>query len=153
MFDIRDHGGLPHPALDARFYESVPTRRLVAFAIDTVAALMLGVAIAALFGVATLGLGFLAFGPAIAAVCFIYRWVSIARWSATPGMLMAGIELRRRDGERFAAADALAHTLMFTAMTLFVLPQIVSAAMMATSPLGRGLHDMALGSTAINRPA
>lgn len=152
MFDIRDHGALPHPTLDAQFYQGVPGRRLAAFAIDAVASLVLGMAAAAAFGVVTLGIGFLAFVPAVGLAGFLYRWLSIAQWSATPGMLAAGIELRRCDGARFTSMDALIHTALFTATTLFVLPQMASVAAMATSPIGRGLHDMALGSTAINRP-
>ncbi|MGF1658826.1 MAG: RDD family protein [Rubrimonas sp.] len=152
MFDLRDHGALPHPRLDAQFYDGVAMRRLAAFGIDTAAALLIGVLVAAAFGVATLGLGLLAFVPAVGLVGFLYRWLSIARWSATPGMLAAGIELRRYDGARFDARDALIHTLLFGAMTLAVLPQIASMALMATSPVGRGAHDMLLGSTAINRP-
>lgn len=153
MIDIRDHGALPHPTLDPQFYRGVPARRLFAFAVDMAASLALGVAAAAVFGIATLGIGFLAFAPAIAFAAFLYRWLSIARWSATPGMLAAGIELRRYDGARFTSADALLHTGLFSVMTLAVLPQMASVAVMATSPIGRGLHDMVLGSTAINRPA
>ena len=152
MFDIRDHGALPHPMHDAQFYRGVGARRLAAFVIDAIVSLLLGAVAAVLFGIATFGIGFLAFIPAIAVAAFLYRWLSIARWSATPGMLAAGIELRRYDGARFTQADALLHTGLFTVMTLAVLPQMVSAAMMATSPIGRGLHDMVLGSTAINRP-
>jgi hypothetical protein len=37
--------------------------------------------------------------------------------------------------------------------TLFFLPlQIISVVMMALGPRGRGLHDLPLGSTAINKP-
>jgi uncharacterized RDD family membrane protein YckC len=153
MFDIRDHGGLPHPTLDARFYAGVPARRLAAFLVDALAAVVIGAVVAAAFGVVTLGIGFLAFAPAMGLVGFLYRWLSIAQWSATPGMLVCGIELRRYDGDRLTAFDGLAHTALFSLMTLFVLPQLISVAMMATSPIGRGLHDVALGTTAINRPA
>ena len=153
MFDLRDHGGLPHPTLDARFYAGVPARRLAAFLIDAVAAVLIGVVVAAAFGVVTLGVGFLAFAPAMGLTGFLYRWLSIAQWSATPGMLVAGIELRGYGGARLDAAEAFAHTALFSLMTLFVLPQLLSAAVMATSPIGRGFHDMALGTAAINRPA
>ncbi|TVQ53410.1 MAG: RDD family protein [Rhodobacteraceae bacterium] len=153
MFDVSSHGGLPHPVHDARFYEGVPLRRLIAFAIDAVAATAAGVVVALAFGLLTLGIGFAAWAPAMAATAFLYRALPLGRWSATPGMLAVGVEMRRLDGGRFGPAEALAHTAGFMVAFFFVLPQIVSVVLMATGPLGRGLHDMAIGSAAINRPA
>lgn len=153
MFDVTGHGGLPHPVHDARFYDGVPLRRLIAFAIDAAAATALGAVVALVFGLLTFGLGFAAWLPTAAATAFLYRALSIGRWSATPGMLATGIELRRADGSRFGRAEAVVHTAAFMIAFFFVLPQIASVVLMATGPLGRGLHDMAIGSTAINRPA
>jgi uncharacterized RDD family membrane protein YckC len=152
MFDVSGHGGLPHPVHDARFYAGVPMRRLIAFAIDAVAATLLGAAAALAFGVLTLWIGFAAFFPAMAATAFAYRAFSIGRWSATPGMVATGIELRRADGARFGPAEAVVHTAAFMIAFFFVLPQIASVALMATGPMGRGLHDMLIGSTAIRTP-
>jgi uncharacterized RDD family membrane protein YckC len=153
MAETYSIGGLPHPVRDARFYRGVPLRRLVAFAIDAVATLVIGAVVSLAFVVVTLGAGFLVIVPVMGATTFAYRALSLARWSATPGMLVTGIELRRRDGDPFGAGDALAHTLLFAllAMTGFLL--VVSAMFMALGPMGRGLHDMLLGTTAINRPA
>ncbi len=146
-------GGLPRPDHDAQFYDGVLARRLIAFVLDTVAIALLGGVLATLFGVATLGLGFFVLVPVMAAVGFFYRWLSIARGSATPGMALVGIELRRGDGARFGAPEALLHTVLFYLVFMSVVLQIASVVMMLMSPYGRGLHDLPLGSTAINRPA
>ena len=153
MIDIQGHGGLPHPALDARFYDGVPIRRLAAFAIDLAATTALGAVAVVAFGLATIGIGFAAAPLVFAATGFLYRAFALGRWSATPGMVAVGIEIRRYDGERLTRADAVAHTGLFFLATLFVVPQIASAALMATGPLGRGLHDMPLGTACIKSPA
>lgn len=152
MVDIQGIGGLPHPVHDARFYKGVPLRRLFAFLIDSVATLAIGVVVAVLFGLLTFGAGFIVVMPVMGAVGIAYRTLSLARWSATPGMLLTGIELRRRDGHKFEAGDALVHTLLFALLTMTGFLLILSAVFMATGPMGRGLHDMVLGTTAINRP-
>jgi len=145
--------GLPDPIHDAQFYAGVSARRLVAFLIDFTVIAVLAVLTTLAFGVATLGIGFALAAPIGAVVGFLYRYLTIARASATPGMALVGVELRRRDGERFDAWEAAIHTALFTVMFVTVLPQIVSVAMMAVGRDGRGLHDAALGSALINRPA
>jgi len=145
--------GLPDPIRDAQFYAGARARRLAAFLIDFVAITVLALLTTLLFGVATLGMGFALAAPIGAVVGFLYRALTIARASATPGMALVGVELRRRDGARFDGWEAAVHTALFTAMFVTVLPQIVSVAMMAFGRDGRGLHDAALGSALINRPA
>lgn len=145
--------GLPDPIHDAQFYAGVRARRLVAFIIDFVVTAVISVLATLLFGVATLGVGFALAAPIGAVVGFLYRYFTIARASATPGMALVGVELRRRDGGRFDGWEAAVHTALFTVMFVTVLPQIVSVAMMAFGRDGRGLHDAVLGSALINRPA
>lgn len=152
MFDPTVIGGLPHPVSDRRFYDGVPLRRLIAFVIDSVATVLLGVVAGLVFGLATLGVGFLVFVPVLVATGFVYRAASIARWSATPGMLATGIELRNRDGLHLAPSEALLHTTLFAMLTVSGILQVLSAALMAMTPMGRGLHDMVLGTAAIHRP-
>jgi uncharacterized RDD family membrane protein YckC len=153
MVDIQGIGGLPHPVHDARFYRGVPMRRLLAFLIDSMATLLIGVFVALLFGLVTFGVGFVVMLPVMGGTGIAYRVLSLARWSATPGMLMTGIELRRRDGHLFEVGDALVHTLLFALLTMTGFLLILSAVFMVIGPMGRGLHDMVLGTTAINRPA
>lgn len=145
--------GLPDPIHEARFYEGVPARRLFAFLADTVAIVGLTLVATLLFGVLTLGVGLLLFAPIAVAVTFAYRAGTIAQWSATPGMALVGIELRRADGARFGPVEAAIHTALFMLATITAAPQILSVVMMAMGRPGRGLHDLPLGSTAINRPA
>lgn len=153
MIDVNDYGGLPNPQTEARFYDGVLTRRLVAFLIDVAISTVLGVGATLVFGVATLGVGFLLALPVMAAVDFLYRWATISRWSATPGMAALGVELRRYDGERFGQVEALIHTGLFYVLMASAILQLVSVAMMLSAPVKRGLHDLIMGSTMINRPA
>lgn len=144
--------GLPHPSRDARFYDGVGARRLAAFVVD--AALVTGAAALAVlaFGVATLGVG-LALGLPIAlTVSFLYRFLTLARWSATPGMALFGLEARGWSGARLSDAEAAIHTGAFLLCFHLVAPQLVSVALMALRPDGRGLHDLAIGAAVINAP-
>jgi uncharacterized RDD family membrane protein YckC len=145
--------GLPHPVADARFYAGVPLRRLLAFFVDTVAILLVGVAATLIVGLFTLGAGFALGPPIIAATALVYRAGALARLSATPGMWLLGIEMRGADGNRVSPIVATFHTLAYTICTILALPQIVSVAMMALGSMGRGLPDAVLGTAVINRPA
>jgi uncharacterized RDD family membrane protein YckC len=144
-----DSSGLPDPDTDPQFYADVPVKRLVAWLIDTVL-----IAILSLLALAsTLFLAIFIFPLIFAAVHLVYRSVFIARGSATPGMRVMGIELRNHLGHRFGPGEAVVHTLAYSVVSAFVLPQIVGIVMMLTTARGQGLHDLLLGSTAINRPA
>ncbi len=145
--------GLPDPVADARFYAGVPLRRLAAFCIDAVGAGALGIVGGLALGIATLGIGLLAFGPAMLAAAFAWRFVGLARLSATPGMWAVGIELRRADGARLDPALSALHTALYFGCFFLMVPQIASMAMMATDPRGRGLPDALTGCAAIHRPA
>lgn len=140
---------LPHPEHQAEFYAGVAPKRAVAWLVDTIVAALL-TALVVPFTAFT-GLFFL---PLLfAVVSFLYRWLSIARASATPGMQLAGIEFRRADGAVFDATTAFLHTAGYVVSTSLVLPQILSAALMAFSERGQGLTDLVLGSVALNRPS
>lgn len=141
-------GGPPDPDTDPQFYHGVPAKRLLAFAIDVIA--VWGVVI--FLSLLTLGIGFLLFAPMIVIVDAIYRVATISNKSATPGMRIMGIELRDAQGERFNFVHAVAHTVMFYVATAFVIVQLVSVLLMAGSHYGRGVHDLPIGATMINRP-
>jgi len=146
-------GGLPDPQRDRQFYEGVPARRLAAWFVDLVVILAVGVPIALVFGLATLGFGFALFPLVVASVGFVYRGLTIAGGSATWGMRFMGIELRRWDGSRFDAATAFLHTAIYTLASAVVVLQIASMGMMLATRYGQGLPDIVLRTTAINRPA
>ena len=65
---------------------------------------------------------------------------------------MMGIEFRNGQGQRFDTGLSFLHTLGFTVVSAFVLPQLLSAAMMLMTERGQGLVDVFLNTTAINRP-
>ncbi|MRH20244.1 RDD family protein [Rhodovulum strictum] len=141
--------GLPDPALHAEFYKDVPAKRLVAWVVDTVLILL----------IALLALPFTAFAAVfvlplfVAVVGFAYRTVTLARGSATWGMRLVAIEIRNGRGERLDLPSAALHTLLYSLSMAFVLPQVASVVLMLTGARAQGLHDLLLGTAAINRPA
>jgi uncharacterized RDD family membrane protein YckC len=145
--------GLPDPERDRQFYEGVPARRLAAWFIDLAIILIIGVPLAVMFGLLTLGFGFVLFPLLVAGVGFVYRSATIAAGSATWGMRFVGIELRRGDGSRFDLITAVLHTALYTLALGMMVVQLVSCIAMVGTRFGQGLPDLILGTTAINRPA
>lgn len=145
--------GLPDPELDPQFYEGVPARRLVAWFIDVFIALLLTVPVALVFGLVTLGFGFLILPLVYAVTSFLYRTLTIAGGSATWGMRAMGIELRRGDGTRLDLVYALAHVAIYTVCIGMLVLQLASIVAILGTRYGQGLHDLILGTTAINAPA
>ncbi|MGB7317768.1 MAG: RDD family protein [Planktotalea sp.] len=137
----------PDPIRAPQFYASVPSKRLIAWIIDTVITVVLSILIipfTAFTGLFFFPLLFLVIG-------FGYRAITIGATSATWGMRIMSIELRDGRGERFDFSQALVHTLGYTFSMAFFLIQIVSIIMMLGSARGQSLTDMALGSVMINR--
>ena len=145
--------GLPDPERDPQFYDGVTTRRFVAWCVDLLIVLLVGVPLATLFGLMTLFVGFSIFPLIVAGVGFAYRVLTIAGGSATWGMRFTGIELRRGDGSRLDFPYALAHTVLYAVCVGFFPLQLVSCATILGSRYRQSLGDMLLGTTAINRPA
>lgn len=145
--------GLPDPEREPAFYDGVLPRRFVAWLFDVCVILAVGVPLALIFGIVTLGFGFMIFPLIVAGVGFLYRWATVAGRSATWGMRFTGIELRRHDGARLDPLSALLHVTIYTVSVAFVVPIAISCIAMMTSRYGQGLSDIALRTTAINRPA
>ncbi len=143
------HTGLPDPDLDRQFYEGVPSRRFLAWLFDGA----ITFAITLLLSLVSFGVGFFFFPFIWLMTGFVYRSLTIAAASATPGMRLVGIELRERSGARLSPGLALAHTALFSLASASGILQLVSAFLMLGSRYGQGLHDMILGTTAINSPA
>ncbi|MEN8836718.1 MAG: RDD family protein [Celeribacter marinus] len=141
--------GLPDPVTQAAFYESVPTKRLVAFVIDMIVTVFLSALIVPL----TVFTGIFFFPFLVAVVGYAYRVVTLANGSATIGMRLMGIEFRTSKGERFDLRYALLHTTMFTVWNIFFIAQVTSIVMMLTTARKQGLSDMLLGTAAINKPS
>ena len=149
LFQTADIEVLPDPYRHGAYYANIPAKRGIAWAIDSVL-------IAFLTAVLIPFTGFLALlflGGLYLVVNFLYRWLTIAQFSATPGMAIMGIGLRDAKGRRFDTGMALLHTAAYTASVAFIVPQILSVALMLLSARKQGLTDHILGSVAINRSA
>ena len=143
------YSGLPDPDYQGEFYADVPVKRGIAWVIDTLIVL----AMVAFIVVITVGIGLFFAGFLWLVVGFVYRVVTLANGSATLGMRMTSIELRRGDGRRFDLGTAVLHTLGYSLSMSFVLPQVASIILMLTNERGQGLTDLVLGTAALNRAA
>lgn len=140
---------LPDPEYQPEFYQGVPAKRGIAWVIDTIITVIITAMIVPFTAFTALF-----FLPGLfIMVNTAYRWVSLARSSATPGMRIAAIEFRGNDGRAFDTSTAFLHTLGYVVSMAFVLPQILSVVMMLLSPKGQGLTDTVLGCVAINKAA
>lgn len=141
--------GLPDPVLHREFYDDVPMKRLFAWIVDTILILLLTVLV--LPFTAFMGLFFFPFLAML--IGFAYRSITLTGRSATWGMRLMSIELRRQDGSRFDLPTAVMHTLVFSVLFSFLIPQVISIILMMTGARAQGLHDLVLGTAAVNRSA
>ena len=140
---------LPDPVLDAQFYAGVPIKRLFAWMIDVVVVFVITIALVLL----TIGLGIFVFPLLLFGANLAYRILSLRKWSATLGMRLMGIEVRNMHGNRLEPNEAVFHTGLYILITLTGLGIPATILAMLINDRGQGLHDMLLGTTAINRPA
>ena len=141
-------GNLPDPRLLPEFYDYVLPKRLLAWVVDSVLILLL-TALVVLFTAFT---ALAVFPPLAVAINVAYRYVGLAKWSATPGMALMAVELRDWRGDRLDSTTAIFHTLIYTAAAATVLLQILSVVLMLTSERRQGLPDVLLGTAMLNRP-
>ena len=97
---------------DARLYDGVLTKRMLAFVIDYVLIFLLLIPVAivvALLGVLTLGLGWMLFGVLGPLTALAYVAMTLGgRRQATKGMQWMGIRLERLDGRPVATGATAA---------------------------------------------
>ncbi|MEM0946600.1 MAG: RDD family protein [Pseudomonadota bacterium] len=138
--------GLPDPLARPEFYAGVPLKRALAWGVDSGIILLLTglVSLVTVVGLFFLPAMFLLIG-------FLYRWVTIANGSATPGMRLLSIELRDRDGSHLDAGQAFLHTAGYSVSVAVFPLQLISIALMLISDRGQGLTDHILGTTALTR--
>lgn len=141
--------GLPDPDLHAEFYADVPTKRLIAFVVDTVLIVLLSLLVLPF----TAFTGIFFFPVLMMLVGFVYRVVTLAGGSATLGMRLSAIEMRDARGQRLGLFLAFWHTVLFSAFFASMLLQAASILMMLTGARAQGLHDLLLGTAAVNRAA
>ena len=139
----------PDPDTQSWFYADVVPKRAVAWAFDTVIIALLVALIVPLTGF----LALLFLGGLYVVISFLYRWIGLARNSATLGMRLMGLEFRDAQGYRMNAAMGFAHTLFYVISVAFVFPQIISVLMMMFGKRGQGLSDLVLGAVLVNRRA
>ncbi|WP_231701020.1 RDD family protein [Aliiruegeria sabulilitoris] len=144
---IQPYPGLPDPDRNAEFYADIPVKRAVAWIVDALVVFLLTLLV--LPFTAFTGLFFYPFLWLV--VSFAYRVLTISGGSATLGMRLMSVELRTWRGERFGLGDAFMHTLLYSLCLSFLIPQLVSIGLMLTTARAQGLHDLALGTAAINR--
>lgn len=140
---------LPDPDRQPEFYQSVATKRFIAWLFD-IAFISLLCTVAILL---TFGLGFFVLALIYAVVSFVYRVVTITSGSATLGMRFMGIELRDAFGSRMDFGKAVAHTAGYFVSMAFPVIQVISVIMMLTGARGQGLTDAFLGTVMINQRA
>jgi uncharacterized RDD family membrane protein YckC len=143
------YSSLPDPEYQAEFYADVPVKRALAWGVDTILIALITLLVVPF----TLFLGLFFLPVLYMALSFLYRTVSLARRSATPGMRLMAIEFRDRTGARFDLGTAFLHTLGYTLTISTLLPQLLSIGLMLTTARGQGLTDMVLGTVAINKPS
>ena len=151
-------GVKPHaydPVTQPEYFEGVLSRRVVALVIDVIIItlpVVLGTMFIFLFGLVTLGLGWLLFwmvSPAavIWAICY-YGLTFGSPASATIGMRMMGLEMRTWYGAPMyfllGAVHAIAYWISVSTLTPFILLVALF------NDRRRLLHDMLVGTIVVN---
>ncbi|MGR3615851.1 MAG: RDD family protein [Paracoccaceae bacterium] len=140
---------LPDPHSHPQFFSTVPTKRLVAWIVDSLVILLISMVVVLL----TAFVGLFIWPLLYLVVGFAYRTITLANGSATWGMRFTGIEIRNAHGERLDLGMAIAHTAGYTFSLAIPILQVISVIMMLTSARGQGLTDAFLGTVALNRRA
>ena len=158
----RNDGGLRSPAFDPaaqpELFRGVLTRRFFAFLIDLfvlAVPIVLGVIFIALFGLVTLGLGWLLFwfvSPLSVVWAILYYGLSLGGpHSATVGMRMMDLQLRTFTGEPGYFLLGAAHPVLYWVSISLLTPFIVLFGLF--NRRRQLLHDLVLGTVIINTPA
>jgi uncharacterized RDD family membrane protein YckC len=151
----RNDGGVqPHafdPIAQPELFDGLLTKRVLAFLIDLIV-ILLPYFFAILFGILTLGIGFLLFWlawPVTVVWAILYYGTTIGGpRSATLGMRLMDIELRTWYGAPGYFVLGAVHGLLFWASVLFLSPFVVLVGLF--NGRRRLLHDIALGTVVIN---
>lgn len=138
---------LPDPVDQPEYYTNIPAKRFLAWVIDVV---LIGL-LTALTIPLTFFLSLFVLPVVFATLSFFYRWITLARSSATPGMRLMSIEFSNRDGQPFDNGTALLHVVgYFVSFAVFPL-QLISILTILISARHQSLTDIVLGTAALNR--
>src|SRR6202041_759628 len=155
----RSDGGVPPHAFDPlaqpELFRGVLTRRFFAFLIDLIVLsipVILAVVFIAVFGIVTLGLGWMLFwlvSPASVVWALVYYGASLGGpHSATIGMRMMDLEMRTWYGAPAYFVLGAMHAVVFWVSVSFLTPAIVLVGLF--NGRRRLLHDIILGTVVIN---
>ena len=155
----RSDGGVPPHAFDPlaqpELFRGVLTRRFFAFLIDLVVLsvpVILAVVFIAVFGIVTLGLGWMLFwlvSPASIIWALVYYGASLGGpHSATIGMRMMDLEMRTWYGAPGYFVLGAMHAVVFWMSVSFLTPLILLVGLF--NGRRRLLHDIILGTVIIN---
>jgi uncharacterized RDD family membrane protein YckC len=154
--DVKPHAY--DPAANPELFEGVLARRCIAFVIDVII-IAIPVLLAALFivifGVVTLGLGWLLFWlfwPATVIWAIVYYgWTFGSAASATIGMRVMELEMRTWYGAPAYFVLGAVHAIVYWLTVSYLTPLILLVAFF--NERRRCLHDMLVGTIVINSPA
>ena len=136
-------------------YDGILAKRVVAFVIDAVliVALMIPAAlIVFVLGFITLGLAWLLYPALFAVVAISYVGLTLGGpASATPGMRVAGVEMRTWSGQRMFPLLAVMHALIFWFSIGLLTPLVLLVGLLTYRR--QLLHDLLLGVVALNAGA
>ena len=151
--NVQPHAFDPH--LQPELFRGVLTRRVFAFLIDLVVLsipVILAYVFIAVFGLITLGLGWLLFWlvwPASVIWALVYYGASLGGvHSATLGMRVMDLQLRTWTGAPGYFVLGAAHALLFWVSVSFFTPLILLVGLF--NGRRRLLHDIVLGTVVIN---
>ena len=155
----RNDGGVPPHAFDPwtqpELFRGVLTRRVFAFLIDLVVLsvpVILGYIFIAVFGVITLGLGWMLFWlawPATIVWAIVYFGASIGGpHSATMGMRAMDLEVRTWYGSPGYFVLGACHAVLYWVSISFLTPLVLLVGLF--NGRRRLLHDIILGTVVIN---
>jgi uncharacterized RDD family membrane protein YckC len=158
----RNDGGVPphafDPDIEPELFRGVLTRRVFAFLIDVVVLsvpVVLGYIFIAVFGLLTLGLGWMLFWlawPASVLWAIVYYGASLGGpRSATLGMRVMDLELRTWYGAPGYFVLGAMHAVLFWVSVSFLSPLVVLVGLF--NGRRRLLHDFVLGTVIINSAA
>ena len=140
------------PDTQPDLFDGILSKRIVAFIIDAVliVALMIPAGLLVLIlGFVTLGIGWLLFPPLFAVVALIYIGLTLGGpGSATPGMRIAGVEVRTWSGQKVFPLLAVMHALLFWFSIGLLTPLVLLVGLFTRRR--QLLHDLLLGVVALN---
>lgn len=140
---------LPDPDRHADFYSGTAMKRGLAWIVDT--AIILAICVLILPFTAFTALFF--WPVFYITIGFLYRWITMARGSATWGMRLVSVSFLDRTGRAFDAGSAFVHTALYTVCISSIVPQLISIASMLVTPRGQSIPDLILGSVCVNGAA